>query len=662
MNKKRWVSLLAVTMVVTTNMPNMTFAADFQDIKGHWAESEIDEWSSLGIIQGYNEKFEPNKLMTRGDFAVVLDKLMKYQEIAENTFTDLNEKYYTQALLKANCAKVITGDGQVIKPESKITREEAITILARAFHIPIKSGNTNFADDEEISAWAKDYVKTLQELGYIQGKENNKFEPSAPITRAEVIKLFDNLTSKIYNTKGDYSQNIVGNVVVNSEDVKLNNMTIDGDLIIAEGVGDGEVYLDKVNITGDVYIKGGGENSVYFNSTTVSGSLIVNKVDGAIRIVATGETKAKLMILESGATVITKEIAGGGIDKVVIPANLLLGQDIVLKGDFSTVENNAKDLSINVEGSIKELSLNVDTEIKGKVKVDKVNSSENVGLKINGKVVEEDTKKIGGSGNSGSSGSSGSSGNSGETNKLSISFEGNGAISTPQAISISKGEIAQLPLNPEKEHHFFMGWYTDDKFTTLFDVTKPITSDITLYAKWGEKSSITTGSSLVIFESNGGNLATPIEVINGQVAPELPIPTKKDCEFLGWYIDPKLTELFNKSEPIMKDITLYAKWTGWQAPVAIDERFEVGYPKVEIIDGIINLKVKLKENADKTTKVFMVVNQINSGGNDVDNTSIIEGRVGTEDSLIYVDATPYLEIANTEEYIINTSVDVLGYR
>ncbi len=41
---------------------------------------------------------------------------------------------------------------------------------------------------------------------------------------------------------------------------------------------------------------------------------------------------------------------------------------------------------------------------------------------------------------------------------------------------------------PKRDGHVFGGWYTDDKFKESYDFTKPISSDITLYAKWIKKS------------------------------------------------------------------------------------------------------------------------------------------------------------------------------
>ena len=62
--------------------------------------------------------------------------------------------------------------------------------------------------------------------------------------------------------------------------------------------------------------------------------MIVNKVGGNLRIVATGTTKVSLVTLESGAIIVTKELTTGEITKVEIPAEIASGQKVVLTGNF----------------------------------------------------------------------------------------------------------------------------------------------------------------------------------------------------------------------------------------------------------------------------------------------------------------------------------------
>lgn len=65
-----------------------------------------------------------------------------------------------------------------------------------------------------------------------------------------------------------------------------------------------------------------------------------------------------------------------------------------------------------------------------------------------------------------------------------VSFDSKGGSSIQDQI-IKSGETALPPSNPELYGYTFKGWFTDDgTFIDEFDFTTPITSDITLYAKW----------------------------------------------------------------------------------------------------------------------------------------------------------------------------------
>ncbi|NLX64887.1 MAG: hypothetical protein GX022_08985 [Clostridiaceae bacterium] len=110
----------------------------------------------------------------------------------------------------------------------------------------------------------------------------------------------------------------------------------------------------------------------------------------------------------------------------------------------------------------------------------------------------------------------------------------------------------------------FEGWYTAEKNGEMFDFNTIITEDITLYAKWREKSPSTDNSKIyyiVTFDSNGGNEIPPQRIVAGGTATEPNVPTKEGFVFEGWYSDATLTTLYDFTLPVYANITLYAKWS-----------------------------------------------------------------------------------------------------
>ena len=74
-------------------------------------------------------------------------------------------------------------------------------------------------------------------------------------------------------------------LLVRADDVILQDLTVDGDLIIGCGAADGDVTLDNVTVTGRVVVWGGGADAVWMNNGTDVADLIVCRVDGPVKVI-----------------------------------------------------------------------------------------------------------------------------------------------------------------------------------------------------------------------------------------------------------------------------------------------------------------------------------------------------------------------------------------
>lgn len=54
-------------------------------------------------------------------------------------------------------------------------------------------------------------------------------------------------------------------------------------------------------------------------------------------------------------------------------------------------------------------------------------------------------------------------------------------------VEVDGGDTVAKPADPTNEGWTFVGWYTDAAFTTAYDFTTPVTSDLTLYGGWKKK-------------------------------------------------------------------------------------------------------------------------------------------------------------------------------
>lgn len=110
----------------------------------------------------------------------------------------------------------------------------------------------------------------MVENGYIAGRTGNVFAPAGRLSRAEAVKMIDNVIRDFVNNPGTYSDIIDGNLVINTSDVVLKSMTVKGNLYLTQGIGSGNVTLQNVTVTGMTVIQGGQEIKLDGNFEDVS--------------------------------------------------------------------------------------------------------------------------------------------------------------------------------------------------------------------------------------------------------------------------------------------------------------------------------------------------------------------------------------------------------
>lgn len=390
----------------------------YPDAQEHWAQAAIAEWSGYGVVQGYeNGLFQPDAPVSRAEFAALIQNIVKYAEQGSNPFSDVQkDQWFYEAVLKLNKAGVMEGADGKANPQQRVTRQEAAVLAARAFHMEATGSRTAFADDAAIAPWAKGAVSVLASRSILQGQPDGTFRPNADLTRAEAVALFDQLLAKLYVQAGEYTGDTAGNVLVNAPGTVLRNANINGDLYIAPGVGDGEVTLDGVTVSGAVYVQGGGEHSIILHNAKVMGAVVVNKYDGKVRLLATGTTAVASTVLKSGALLVTDGLTGAGFQTVTITAGVPAGQSIKLDGSFGKVINQAPEAKITANGSIKEFVAEVNTQLSGDAKLEKVTQKEGVSATLNDKPISSGGPSgtvSGGPGGGGSNSGNPGSGNSG---------------------------------------------------------------------------------------------------------------------------------------------------------------------------------------------------------------------------------------------------------
>lgn len=172
------------------------------DIAGHWAEANIKQAVSSGIVNGYPDgTFKPNHTVTRAEFTVMLMNTLNPQgEGAALPFTDAAKigSWAQKAVSQAFQAGIIKGyeDGS-FRPNAEITRAEMAVMIANAWGLNIEANAvTGFADNKDVPTWAKGAVAAMKNQGIINGKGGNVFAPMASTTRAEAVTVLMNMLAR----------------------------------------------------------------------------------------------------------------------------------------------------------------------------------------------------------------------------------------------------------------------------------------------------------------------------------------------------------------------------------------------------------------------------------------------------------------------------------
>lgn len=320
---KRSLAVVLTLVMVLSLSPFVGVAEQFTDMPSDWSTEALEKAVENGLIQGYDGKIWPNKNLTRAEMATVINRSFgTYKEASLKSFDDMNDtKWYYDEMAKAVQMRTFRGDGKNLNPENNITREEAFVVLARALKLtPTNVRPLGFTDLGDVSSWATGEIYAMINAGYVQGS-NGKINPKANITRAEFAKVMDNVIKQYISEADVVTEVVEGNIMVNVPGVELKDLTITGDLIVGDGVGDGSLTLNNIKIEGRLVVRGGGENSIIIKGNSEINITIIARMDGTVRVY---------------------NEAGIEIGKVIVDGS----NDVILEGNFANISILAPNVNV----------------------------------------------------------------------------------------------------------------------------------------------------------------------------------------------------------------------------------------------------------------------------------------------------------------------------
>ena len=327
--KKTLAALLSAVLLLS--MTSWAAAADYEDMPSGWSKEAMEAAVENRLLQGDDlGRLNPLGLLTRSQMAAVVVRAFGASVQADlSDYQDMDSgKWYYEAVSQAAHMGIMAGDGQRMNPESNITRQEVFAILARA--LKLTNGDPTalerFSDADKVADWAVGDVAAMVSAGYVSG-DNGRLNPASNITREEFAQVMFNTFGTYYTQAGTYTEAPARSVMVNVPDVTLKNITVPGDIIIGDGVGDGDVTLDHVNIEGRLVVRGGGVNSIHIIGGEQAWQVVIAKVDGNVRVVADEGTKIETITVEDGS------------------------DDIIIEGNVATVNVETEGVTVKLNNA-----------------------------------------------------------------------------------------------------------------------------------------------------------------------------------------------------------------------------------------------------------------------------------------------------------------------
>ena len=300
MKKKRILAIIlavasCLSLAVSASAANTTTrkAADFRDFdKSAWYAEAVSTGVDNGLLYGKSATtLDPDGRLTRAEMAAMLNRSFGCYKAADiSRYKDVvkSKWYYNDIAFAVQMGTYNGRSATAMMPDAPITRQEAMTVVARALELDYAvyadTDLSKFADAKDVSNWALPYIRAMVGAGYIHGR-GKKLAPLDNITRAEFAQIFHNIIGTYITAKGSYDKNINGSVLIRTDDVTLQNMTVDGDLIIGCGAADGKITLDNVTVTGRLLVWGGGVAAIYCNNGTNMPEVVVARVDDAVKVI-----------------------------------------------------------------------------------------------------------------------------------------------------------------------------------------------------------------------------------------------------------------------------------------------------------------------------------------------------------------------------------------